>query len=819
MLNRDCENRELLVNEFVDELINGQCESYLFIGKNGTGKKYVLNKLKELLKNDMRIFEIIEDSLFENKKKITERIFSTEISFNFKTFFAISLSSSKDETTKINYIISKLKSILHKKNILIFATDFQDLSSECKAFVDILLKYKALIESKIKTKISIIITSNNDYFNGKYNIRNIIFKDYNLEDIKSYLIHNLAYKIDDVTSDFLHQIQAICGTNYNLINLYHKYIFSDGLKYCGSIDELIDKKIRCYIELGKIFNLSNEELLSTLLISSLTIGTFSKHMIAFIAQMDNKEKVSLCFRCAESEYFIRKTNAEAKNFFQHYEFLSDTIKKQLFKLAVIEYKESILSSYLYISKYNEDDYLKRFQCLYQYNVRMDDAIFSLVVLAVSKAFIINDLYSVDLIRNKLINMNGADKYAHNFDIIVDAYKLHYSKQYSKSNDKLCTLNLIDFPRIIVAEIKRLKFRNGQLGHCLQISEMRVLSEQLLLYAESGLYINSDYIVNKKYEKILVLSILYDLAPYALDTLNDKELFENIFDKSLVIVNQLKEENNDNVFAEYLINIFNRKAFLFRKPTLALLNYEEAERFFKNNHILDQYAMTLSSKSGILMSLKKYSDAILSCNVALKILEENDISIHGKEKIYNNLYIAQFLEYEQAHNFTECMSYAKSISKKLKKIIPSNKGGTKHVILTNLASFALYCKDMDLYFHYKKIIEDSLNCINVADVTDNSINDFYRYHFAWFDFYCFMQQEQWSKCSNIINMLDGFYPAIFKNEQKMTVRIETAKELVSMNHCPEPRDFCINFIKSVPAEKLDIDSRGLLLSDLQFTDWN
>ena len=94
MLNRDCENRELLVNELVDELINSQCESCLFIGKNGTGKKYVLNKLKELLKNDMRIFEIIEDSLFENKKKITERIFSTEISFNFKTFFAISLSSS-----------------------------------------------------------------------------------------------------------------------------------------------------------------------------------------------------------------------------------------------------------------------------------------------------------------------------------------------------------------------------------------------------------------------------------------------------------------------------------------------------------------------------------------------------------------------------------------------------------------------------------------------------------------------------------------------------------------------------------------------------
>lgn len=38
MLNRDCENRELLVNELVDELINGQCESYLFIEKNGTEK-------------------------------------------------------------------------------------------------------------------------------------------------------------------------------------------------------------------------------------------------------------------------------------------------------------------------------------------------------------------------------------------------------------------------------------------------------------------------------------------------------------------------------------------------------------------------------------------------------------------------------------------------------------------------------------------------------------------------------------------------------------------------------------------------------------
>lgn len=818
MLYNNCKNRELFADKIIDELKNGYCESYLFIGKNGTGKKYVLGKMKRVLENDMRIFEVIDDALFETKQSFISRTFSPEISINFKTYFAISISTSKDETTKINYIISKLRSFLNKKNILIFATDFDALTSECRSFLCLLLKHKELIETRIKAKISIVITGKHDYFTGKYNIKNIEFIDYDLEDIKKYLVYNLSYKAEDITLEHLQQIQSICGTNYNLVNLYHKYIFSDGVRSFTSIHELIERKIGCYIDLGKHFNLSDEELLSILLTSSVTIGPFSQNMIATIARMENKEKVSLCFRCAESEYFIKKTNSSTQKFLQHYEFLSEDIKKQLFELAVIEYKESLLSSYLYVSNFNEDNYLKRLQYLYQYKYEIDDAVFSLAVLAVSKAFIINDPYSVDIVWDKLNHMNGDRKYINYMEIIIDAYKLHYSSEYSKSNDKLNSLDLIELPTIIVAEIKRLKFRNGQLGHCMSISELRILVEQLFSYTEAELHI-TPYSFHKKGEKIFALSILYDIAPYALDSLNDRELFENIFDNSLVITNQLKESIQDNTFAEYLINIFNRKAFLFRIPELALLNYEEAERFFHNNAIIDQYAMTLSSKSGMLISIKKYSEAISACKKALDELEREGISIQGIEKIYNNLYIAQFLEYEQTHKLAECISYAENISKKLKGIMPQKPGGTKHVILTNLASFALYCKKVDLYLYYKKEIEESLGCENVADIKDNSINDFYRYHFAWFDFYYFMQCNQWSKCDSIINELNDFCPAIFKNKKKMAARITAAKDLITIKHCPNPRDFSVHFIKSTSLERCNIDSRGLLLSDLQFTAWN
>lgn len=814
MLDSDCTDRELLVNELVDELKNGQCESYLFKGKDGTGKKYVLSKLKNALKNNIRVFEVIEDALFENKKRLEDYTISPEISFNFNVFFAMSLSVSKDEKTKINYAISKLKSLFNKKNILIFVTDFQDLSSDCRSFIYLLLKYKSLIELKIKAKISIIITANHDCIKGNYNLKKIEFVDYNLKDIKYYLINTFSYKNEDITMKYLQQIQAICGTNYNLINLYHKYIFSDGFEACYSIDKLIEKKIYCYKKLSQQFDVSDEDLLSILLTSSLTIGSFSQRMISAIVQMENNEKILRCLSCAESEYFIRKINSESQQLSKKYEFLSEDVKKILFKLAVIEYKETILSSYSYVSEFEEDNYLKRFQYLYQYYNTINDAIFSLVVLSISKAFIINDPYSVDLIWTKIVNMNGADKYTEYLEIIIDAYRLHYKNQYSESNDKLNNLNLLVFPQIVGIEIKRLRFRNGQLGECLERDEMKMLAEQLLFHVESNLCIDI-HPFSKKEEKIFALSILYDIAPYVIDTLNNKDLFENIFDKSLVITKQLK----GSTFAEYVINVFNRKAFLFRKPTLALLYYEEAERFFMENHIIDQYVMTLSSKSGILISLKKYSDAVLSCEKALKKIKDSDISIHGIEKIYNNLFIAQFLEYEQTHSFAECVLYAKNISKSLTKILPSKKGGAKHVILTNLASLALYCKNIELYLQYKYKIEESLKCKNVADITDNNINDFYRYHFAWFDFYYFMQQSKWQNCNDILKKLEGFCPAIFENIKIAEVRIKAAKELVDMELCPESRDFCINFIKSTSMDEVSIYSRGLLMSDLQFTSWN
>ena len=101
----------------------------------------------------------------------------------------MSLSPTKNDSHKINYIIANLKSLTLKKNILISATDYDILPPESRDFINILLCNKDFIEKKINKKISIIITSNEDYFNGKYNVETVIFRDYDIVYIYNYLIN------------------------------------------------------------------------------------------------------------------------------------------------------------------------------------------------------------------------------------------------------------------------------------------------------------------------------------------------------------------------------------------------------------------------------------------------------------------------------------------------------------------------------------------------------------------------------------------------------------------------------------------------------
>ena len=109
----------------------------------------------------------------------------------------MSLTPTKNETLKLHYIISNLKSLSHKKIILISALDYDILPAESRAFIDVLLCNKCFIEEKVKKNITVILTSTHDYFDGKYKIINAIFNDYNYKDIyasKFVFLFSLKYR-------------------------------------------------------------------------------------------------------------------------------------------------------------------------------------------------------------------------------------------------------------------------------------------------------------------------------------------------------------------------------------------------------------------------------------------------------------------------------------------------------------------------------------------------------------------------------------------------------------------------------------------------
>ena len=155
---------------------------------------------------------------------------------------------------------------------------------------------------------------------------------------------------------------------------------------------------------------------------------------------------------------------------------------------------------------------------------------------------------------------------------------------------------------------------------------------------------------------------------------------------------------------------------------------------------------------------------------------------------------------------------------MNRLLNKKPSGKNHVILTNIASLYLYIGDIQQYNNTKTRLEKSLNCEDVSDIDNNRVNDFYRYHFAWFEFYRLLINKKWDKCNTVLEKLSGFYPAIFHESKKMNLRIKAAENLVKDKKIPSAKKYCLNFLEYAKAPQ-HYFSRGLLLSDLQFTSFD
>ena len=204
MPKNECFNRHNLIEQLKLEVPSKISAIYLFIGKRGTGKKYVLNELEKVFIKNYRIYTIIEDSIIEKNKKRSK--YTWKVSLNLGVYAGISLTPQINDSTKINYIIQSLKSLVSRKDIIIVVTDYDILCPESRDFILTLIKHIDLIKERLKRKIIIFITGTQNFFEENSAIEKIFFSDYTLNDIHNYLINYLNYSEDNLNPQKVRQL-------------------------------------------------------------------------------------------------------------------------------------------------------------------------------------------------------------------------------------------------------------------------------------------------------------------------------------------------------------------------------------------------------------------------------------------------------------------------------------------------------------------------------------------------------------------------------------------------------------------------------------
>lgn len=397
----ECVDRNDFSNNLANKIINYPSNFYQFIGKNGSGKKYVIENLEILLKKKCDIYRIVSDTVVRKNQSIPTHTFN--VAFSLSNFIGISLSAIKNDSLKINYIISNLKALTLKKILLITALDYDLLPTESRDFIAILVSNKAYIEKKVKKSITVIITSNSDYFIGRYNAINIQFRDYERKDIYDFLINECGYLPSHISNEKLNQICNLCGTNFNLVKSYSSFIL-DSNAPSNSIEALVDTKLNYYIQSGRKYNLSKDELKSILYVSSLSVNLLTPEMISYVTKI-TEENTEKGFECAVYENFLEK-ESPLKLQINNFLFISQEEKEYLCRQAYPIYLKKVVDYYVYLSEIAEDEYFERSQYLLQYYGELNKNVFALLGLAISKSFLLNDC----LVREKVITFYNANMY-------------------------------------------------------------------------------------------------------------------------------------------------------------------------------------------------------------------------------------------------------------------------------------------------------------------------------------------------------------------------------------------------------------------------
>lgn len=816
--------RDILINELVEEYLRDTAAKLTYIqAEDGQGKTYVITKLIDNISSiqkttDIDIIKNVGDELIRitgmGKERHPNSISVSGGVLGFSIGFGIGWENSESLYYKVYSMVCKSS----RKKILLCIDDFSDCTDNLRFLISFIIKNISKLASETKKKIYVFLTDTLpcsvtlSTVTDMTSVKNISLPIYEIEDVSDYLQNHVLLDY----SEKIHDIFRLSGGNLKLVGILYEDMLLMEKTYTESLSKVIERKLYLLKKKGSSRNISNSDIEDILFSGSLSEKRFTPFFLQNIIQKD----ISLFEMGLE---IVKSEQIIDKDFFKHYFFLSKDIKRYIADLASHERDILLLLYYNYYAQYNQSEYFLRGYYLYRYFNKVNNTVAALFMIAYSIARKSNDNIKTDKIKGIIFGKDTDSEIQNVFS--------HIEKIYDDLENSNVDIIIKDYKAIhtIFIDVCVKAMITVDIFHYLYVNTPMASPECINIlnncfsYAVNELNIDIsqfDGIIHID-ETILRLKIIYEIAPCILDQRNDYEKFNELY----IISKDIQKNNSDQCrkgYAEYIQNVFNRKAFLYVNQAACGIYYDKAKYYFRKNDNWLEYYITLVCEAGTFIVIQEYEKAIENCIEVEKGCLEKHILLPQIEKLYNNKIIAEFLLVEKNNNSkTKILSAARKSLKELKLLLNGQKNASQYVIYTNICSLCLYCDRETTYLNYKKKLEKLYGCDDISNILNEDIDDFYRYYFSWFELYRTIHNQDWQLASKIIKNIDGFVPALFKKQEIFWKNKNDATiKLINSRTAINSYDFCNNLVKTKRKEQIlsKFFYRGLMLSDLQYTSY-
>ena len=692
------------------------------------------------------------------------------------------LISSIGITTKINEVEKKLLKNSYK-NILILIEDWNYLSNDTQSFLISLIKQKDKYKNKYKKDSITLICGcvngtnvlSDSLFNNIFTIPKL-----SLDDAFDLILSNYKEFIDIEKSSFA-QIYYLNSGKFEDIVFLLQITKINGYRVSKDLlNHALEDMLDMIDENISFTNISQRKVIR---LFSVFPKYFDPYEIINIEINLDKYELEKNLVILEKLFILFKRDVSQSEY-----KLLEQFKIKLLNVDYSVIKEVFSLYYQYITEFYPLDYRRRIDILSSYLQNEDELLYQYVSLY--EYYRINNMS--DQIEEIKIEVQTSQIEESKKKIFQGICDFEYSKEefsmyniFVTDNTSLNALLLkmdIEFNSVISANSEELKFFCDLL--------YRIVKKE-------------DFLKYDPIKKVIYCSLL---IPQFIDKFNNFEKADSLFEEFETLEPRSPEIKK---YIEFYKNVLYRKSFLFFNTTISINKSLKALKFFKTLEEYKEEYMTLNTLLALSIINGDLEKATNYKNKIIKLKNKDNLPQYYKSEI-NFILLEIFknpdLSYEIIRDKYLSILKNKDISLT-----------TQNIIYTNLSAISLEHDEVESYEQYKNMINNINSIDDISNIRDESIDDFYRYYFAWFEFGKNMLLGNLDKAKSIYMKLNNFIPTIFRNEEAILKLKYIYYEDIFEEKNLTGKDFStFIFDKKNNHKDRIFFSRGFMLTDIHHT---